>query len=75
MSQSILAKLAAGWAKSPNLRFGQFLESVENLAWDLGGQRDYSTRLMNLPDALLETALDQWITSPAARVRWTVTRP
>ncbi len=68
----LLVKIRAAWTVSPGLSFGYFLESVENLAWDMVNERFYSTRLMNLPDNILEAALDQWVSSPAVRVRWTV---
>ncbi len=69
-----LSRLTTAWSLTPHLTFGQFLESVENLSWDLSGIRDYSARLTNLPDALLVTALDQWIASAAVRARWTMSK-
>ncbi len=62
-----LAKLAAAWAVSPTLTLGQLIESVENVAWDLVGNRHVSMRLMHLPDHVLGAALDQWTNAPAAR--------
>lgn len=70
MSASILAKLNQAWTLTPQLRFGQLIESVENIAWDLLHQieqRDYSARLMYLPDHYFEAALDQWISIPFQR--------
>jgi len=55
----ITTKLAQLWAANPNLRLGQLLEQMENRAWDLCSVRYCAPRLMELPDELLEMALDE----------------
>ena len=67
MNPTLLARLSTAWAVTPNLTFGQLVESVENVAWDLVPQRYCSTRLANLPDHLFEAALNQWINLPVVR--------
>jgi hypothetical protein len=55
----ICAMLQSLWVANPNLSFGQLIESVESLAWDGPfPNRDFSARLMNLPDEWLEHALN-----------------
>lgn len=67
MSPTLLTRLAAASAATPSLTFGQLIESVENLAWDMVAQRHVSMCLMHLSDHLFEAALDQWTHIPAAR--------
>lgn len=68
MNAQLITKLQQAWTATPHLRFGQLIESVENIAWaELQQQRDFSARLMYLPDHLFEAALDQWIALPFRR--------
>ena len=66
-----LTKLETAWTTSPTLRFGQLVESVENVGWDLfergTQQRAYAPRLSQMGDDLFEAAMDCWNASPAAR--------
>ena len=66
-SPSLLRKLADAWSATPALTFGQLVESVENVTWDMVPERYSSARLAALPDHVFETALDQWIGMPAVR--------
>lgn len=65
---SVLTKLTRAWEHCPEARFGQLLESIENVAWDIAPQRAYAPRLLWLTDALFEAALDEWNRNPARRV-------
>ncbi len=70
MSAALLTKLQQTWAATPQLRFGQLIESVENIAWaelERVHQRECSARLLHLPDQFFEAALDQWIAMPFRR--------
>lgn len=67
MSPTLLSKLAAAAAATPNLSFGRLIESVENVVWDMIPQRSVSERLMHIPDEVFEHALDLWARIPAAR--------
>lgn len=70
MSHELIVKLEKAWALAPALRFGQLIESIENIAWPLYEQdqgRTCSARLMNLPDVYFEAALNQWIAIPFLR--------
>lgn len=69
-STQILIKLKQAWTLTPELTFGQLVESVENIAWDMFqkiSQREFSMRLLHLPDNFFEAALDQWINDPLKR--------
>lgn len=67
MSASLLAKLHAASSATPNLSFGQLVEAVEDIAWDLCPQRAHSPRMMHMPDHLFEAALMQWVNVPLLR--------
>lgn len=70
MSTSLLNKLQQAWTITPHLRFGQLIESVENIAWadfERDQQRECSARLLYLPDRYFEGGLDQWIALPFRR--------
>ncbi len=70
VSPQLLFKLNNAWAATPQCRFGQLIESVENIAWEMlerDQQRNFSTRLLYLPDHYFEAALDQWISIPFQR--------
>ncbi len=58
--RSILEKLAAAWGNAPEARFGQLIEAVEDVGWDMCSQRQCAPRLLWMPDALFEGALDKW---------------
>ncbi len=59
--QRITAKLCTLWAANPDVTLGALMEVVENVAWEQCPYRDFSARLMNLPDEWLEKALDHVI--------------
>lgn len=60
--QRITAKLSTLWGANPNVTLGALIEVVENVAWDGAyAQREFSARLMNLPDEWFEQALDHVI--------------
>jgi len=59
----ILSKFERAWDAQPDLSFGQLVENVENTAWDLVAQRHCSARLANLPDQVLEMALDKTLST------------
>lgn len=67
MSISLLNRLAAAWTLTPTMRFGQLVESVENLGWDLLPQRVSSPRMCWMSDDLFEAALNRWISEPESR--------
>lgn len=57
----MLAKLTQLWEANPEMRLGQLLEQVEDVAWDQMEalqSRHVSRRLMNLPDHWFETGLN-----------------
>ncbi len=71
MSHSLLTKLTSAWSLTPALHFGQLVESVENVGWDLleraQQQRAYAPRLAQMGDTIFEAALDAWIAMPEMR--------
>lgn len=67
MRSTLLGRLAQAWSATPNLTFGQLVESVENVAWDMVAVRHTSARLAALPDHVFEAALDKWIDLPVVR--------
>jgi hypothetical protein len=63
VSEVVLAEIAKIWRRNPQLSFGQLVEQIEDVAWDLYEvemrKRYFSRRLMNLPDFFLLKALAQ----------------
>lgn len=54
----MLAKLEVLWRLNPNLRFGELIEKIEDVAWEFKGIRYCSARLMNIEDENMEVAID-----------------
>jgi hypothetical protein len=67
MNVRLIERLAAAWAQSPELTFGQLVESVESLAWSAIPERHVSTRLLHMSNEEFGAACDQWAASPAVR--------
>lgn len=62
---NLVNRLTAAWDASPDLRFGQLVESVENVGWDLVTERVCSPRLAWMGDDLFTAACNAWLGVPA----------
>ncbi len=71
----VMTKLERAWHAAPDMTLGQIIEQVEDIAWERYtalSQRSASARLMNLDDAALEWALNEWLKGRGVteRVGW-----